>query len=622
MGFDKLSFDLGGETVLERSVRAFDECPEVDELVIVTGASGENAQRAAARCKKPVRLVKGGSTRAESARSGVAAAHGRLVAVHDAARPFVSQSVIADTIAAAARCGAAAPAVPVKDTIKQAKGGDGKTVPEGCMVENTPDRSTLYAVQTPQCFDRAAYLAALDELDEASARLVTDDCSLFELTGRPVELVQGDYANIKITTREDLPRTENGGKKMRIGHGYDVHRLVEGRKLILGGVEVPYEKGLLGHSDADVLAHAVMDAVLGAAALGDIGQHFPDTAEEYAGADSLMLARRVAEIMTEHGWRIENIDATILCQRPKLAPHIPAMRAKLAEAFGMPVDAVSVKATTEEHLGFTGEGLGIAAHAGQLAKGALIVMAVYLVANILNMRTVTWLLNSLLQVGLLTLVVLFQPEIRRALERMGQTDQWAYRFFNKNRYNDTSLKGAWRSAIIAICDAAERFSETKTGALIVLERNTNLSEIVRTGTPVNSAVNLEVLGTIFYEGTPLHDGAAIIEDGRIKAAGCVLPLSNNLDLGKDMGTRHRACLGIAENSDAIAIVVSEETGIISMAKNGVLMRHFDRQTLYTRLVDEMIPKETASEKSAAEGWKARGKRLLNWVNNKEEDEQQ
>ena len=151
---------------------------------------------------------------------------------------------------------------------------------------------------------------------------------------------------------------------------------------------------------------------------------------------------------------------------------------------------------------------------------------------------------------------------------------------------------------------------------------TNLSEIVRTGTPVNSAVNLEVLGTIFYEGTPLHDGAAIIENGRIKAAGCVLPLSNNLDLGKDMGTRHRACLGIAENSDAIAIVVSEETGIISMAKNGVLIRHFDRQTLYTRLVDEMIPKETASEKSAAEGWKARGKRLLNWVNAKEEEEQQ
>ena len=248
--------------------------------------------------------------------------------------------------------------------------------------------------------------------------------------------------------------------------------------------------------------------------------------------------------------------------------------------------------------------------AGQLAKGALLVLVVYLVANILNMRTVTWLLNSLLQVGLLTLVVLFQPEIRRALERMGQTDQWAGKLFNmKGRYNDPSLKGAWRSAIIAICDAAERFSETKTGALIVLERHTNLSEIVRTGTPVNSAVNLEVLGTIFYEGTPLHDGAAIIENGRIKAAGCVLPLSNNLDLGK------------AENSDAIAIVVSEETGIISMAKNGVLIRHFDRQTLYTRLIDEMIPKETTSEKTDTSSWKYRATQLLNWVNQKEDEQQ-
>ena len=187
---------------------------------------------------------------------------------------------------------------------------------------------------------------------------------------------------------------------------------------------------------------------------------------------------------------------------------------------------------------------------------------------------------------------------------------------------DPSLKGAWRSAIIAICDAAERFSETKTGALIVLERHTNLSEIVRTGTPVNSAVNLEVLGTIFYEGTPLHDGAAIIENGRIKAAGCVLPLSNNLDLGKDMGTRHRACLGIAENSDAIAIVVSEETGIISMAKNGVLIRHFDRQSLYPRLIDEMIPKEPTVEKSTADTWKDRVKGLMKWVSQKGEDEQQ
>ena len=311
----------------------------------------------------------GGATRAESAKNGVLAASGALVAVHDAARPFVSQQVITAALEAAARCGAAAPAVPVKDTIKAAVRGSGKTVPEDCFVHATPDRSTLYAVQTPQCFDRAAYLAALEELDAEKARLVTDDCSLFELTGHPVQLTQGDYANLKITTREDLPRPEQKEEhKMRIGHGYDVHRLVEGRKLILGGVEVPFEKGLLGHSDADVLAHAVMDAVLGAAALGDIGQHFPDNDPAYSGADSLKLARRVAEILKEHGFRIENIDATLLCQRPKLAPHIPAMRRNLADAFGLPVDAVSVKATTEEHLGFTGEGLGIAAHAVALIE--------------------------------------------------------------------------------------------------------------------------------------------------------------------------------------------------------------------------------------------------------------
>ena len=369
MGFDKLSFDLGGETVVQRSIRAFAECPLVDEIVLVAGKNREFLEQQAAACQKPVRVVPGGATRAESAKNGVLAASGEIVAVHDAARPFVSEAVIEAALNAAALCGAAAPAVPVKDTVKTAKRGDGKTVPEGCSVTETPDRSTLYAVQTPQCFDRAAYLAALDELDEEKARLVTDDCSLFELTGRPVQLTQGDYANLKITTREDLPRPEQKeGTNMRSGHGYDVHRLVEGRKLILGGVEVPFEKGLLGHSDADVLAHAVMDAVLGAAALGDIGKHFPDTDPEYSGADSLKLARRVAEILHENGWKIENIDSTILCQRPKLAAYIPAMREKLAEAFGLPVDAVSVKATTEEHLGFTGEGLGIAAHAVALIE--------------------------------------------------------------------------------------------------------------------------------------------------------------------------------------------------------------------------------------------------------------
>ena len=157
---------------------------------------------------------------------------------------------------------------------------------------------------------------------------------------------------------------------MRIGHGYDVHRLVEGRALILGGVQIPFEKGLLGHSDADVLTHALMDALLGAVALGDIGHLFPDTDERFSGADSILLLREVVRIVREHGYRIENVDCTILAQRPKLAPFIPQMRRRLAEAMDISTDQVSVKATTEEGLGFTGEGLGIAAHAVALLEKA------------------------------------------------------------------------------------------------------------------------------------------------------------------------------------------------------------------------------------------------------------
>ena len=155
---------------------------------------------------------------------------------------------------------------------------------------------------------------------------------------------------------------------MRIGYGYDVHRLVEGRKLILGGVEIPWEKGLLGHSDADVLTHALMDALLGAAALGDIGQHFPDKDPAYEGADSVALLRRVCALLKDRGYRVGNVDVTVVAQRPKLAPHIPAMRETLAAAMEVDVSQVSVKATTEEGLGFSGEGLGIAAHAVALIE--------------------------------------------------------------------------------------------------------------------------------------------------------------------------------------------------------------------------------------------------------------
>lgn len=353
MGFDKLAWKLpGGRTVLETSLLAFDQHPDITDLVVVYGKNLQLAQQAAQLCQKPVQLVEGGAERAVSVTNGVRAAQGRYVAIHDGARPFVSQRLIHDVIEAACRWGAAAPAVPVKDTIKQA---------QEQLVQGTPPRSTLFAVQTPQCFERARYL---ELADGQGNELLTDDCQLYEQAGLPVYLTQGEYENYKITTPDDLKEE----RAMRIGHGYDVHQLVEGRKLILGGVEIAYEKGLKGHSDADVLAHAVMDALLGAAALGDIGKHFPDTDPAYKGADSLVLAHHVAQLLGREGWSIGNVDATILCQAPKLAPHIPTMRSNLAQALGVEVDAVSVKATTEEHLGFTGAGQGIAVHAVALIQ--------------------------------------------------------------------------------------------------------------------------------------------------------------------------------------------------------------------------------------------------------------
>ena len=356
MGFDKLSYRLpDGRTVLETSCAALAAHPAVRQVVLVAGANRPECERIAAACPKPCCVVDGGETRADSVRNGLAAAEGALVAIHDAARPFVSRAVITAALEAAARTGAAAPAVPVKDTIKVAQGG---------RVVSTPDRAMLYAVQTPQCFSREKYRQALACVTGEQARQVTDDCSLFELAGMPVELTAGDYGNYKITTPDDLKKE----KTMRIGHGYDVHRLVEDRKLILGGVEIPYEKGLLGHSDADVLLHAVSDALLGAAALGDIGGHFPDTDPRYKGADSLELLRQVGLLLKQAGYTVGNIDATILCQAPKLAPHIPAMRQNIARVLDLPADAVSVKATTEEKLGFTGAGQGIAAHAVALIQ--------------------------------------------------------------------------------------------------------------------------------------------------------------------------------------------------------------------------------------------------------------
>lgn len=350
MGFDKLNYPLEGGTVLEHSMRAFDAHPMIDGIILVAGENTAAAEAAAKSCAKPVQIVPGGATRMQSVCAGLAAVQSDYVAIHDAARPFVSPQVIAEALEAAYETGAAAPAVPVKDTVKRAEHG---------LVLETPPREALFCVQTPQCFRTALYREVLSGGVPDGA---TDDCSVFERAGLPVRLTQGDYANYKITTREDLPAQKKGGGAMRVGHGYDVHRLVEGRALILGGVTIPYEKGLLGHSDADVLTHAVMDALLGAAALGDIGKLFPDTDPAYAGADSIGLLREVHRVLAQNGWKAENLDATVLCQAPKLAPHIAAMRENIAAALEISAAEVSVKATTEEKLGFTGSGEGIAAH--------------------------------------------------------------------------------------------------------------------------------------------------------------------------------------------------------------------------------------------------------------------
>ncbi len=234
-------------------------------------------------------------------------------------------------------------------------------------------------------------------------------------------------------------------------------------------------------------------------------------------------------------------------------------------------------------------------HAVQLAKGILVILGAYAIASVIKLRTLVWIINSVMNFGIVAIVVMFQPELRRALEQMGSTKLFGIRLF-KGKVNPGDLRAQWQNAIVAVCDAAERMADSRTGALMVLERRTNLSEILKTGTVLNADITPEMLGTIFYEGTPLHDGAVGVRDGRIEAAGCVLPLSNNLEIGKDMGTRHRAALGLSENSDAVIVVVSEETGIISLAKNGVLIRRLDRQNLFNMLETDVVPPAVEEKK--------------------------
>ena len=359
----KVLEELGGRPALCRSLEVLDRCPLIGEICLVCREQDRaDMLPLTSGLNTPVQVVPGGAQRQDSVEQGVEALAGpwEYVAIHDGARPLVTEEVLAAVCRDAMAHGAATAAVPSKDTCKLAD--------EAGFVAATPARDRLWAVQTPQAFSLALYREALGKA-RAAGQSYTDDCQLIEAAGGSVKLTMGDYRNIKLTTPEDLLAArvylggEGGKKTVRIGYGYDVHRLVDGRKLILAGVEVPFEKGLLGHSDADVIAHAVADALLGAAALGDIGHLFPDTDPRYDGADSLKLLAEVCRLLREKGFSIGNIDATLLAQRPKIAPHISRMRENLAAACGIPVGQVSVKATTEERLGFTGREEGMAASA-------------------------------------------------------------------------------------------------------------------------------------------------------------------------------------------------------------------------------------------------------------------
>lgn len=357
---------LRDRPLLVWALDAFERCPLIDSLVLVIpGEEREETTRtlSAHGLSKRVLLVDGGAERVDSVRNGLEALprKAKLVAVHDAARPLVSAELIERVVESAGTSGAAIAALPATDTIKLARKG---------LIDKTIKRGRVFAAQTPQVFQVALLRRAYQAWDESDRPAVTDDAQLVELLGQPVALVTGETRNIKVTTADDLAlaeallaRNDIPFKLPRSGMGYDVHRLVGGRKLILGGVEIPYERGLEGHSDADVLSHAIGDALLGAAALGDIGAHFPPSDPRYKDADSLKLLARIRQLVHACDYRVANVDSVVACEAPRLGPHIAAMRDRLATVLHVSPQCISVKATTTEGLGAVGRGEGIAAYA-------------------------------------------------------------------------------------------------------------------------------------------------------------------------------------------------------------------------------------------------------------------
>ncbi|MBI2828604.1 MAG: 2-C-methyl-D-erythritol 4-phosphate cytidylyltransferase [Acidobacteria bacterium] len=357
---------LGGRPILQRAVDAFVLSDRITDVVVALPSDllGSAPDYLRGR-SKPIAIVEGGARRQDSVANAFALVSGRadVVVIHDAARPLVSADLIRRTVAAAVECGAAIAALPVTDTVKR---GDADRI----IVDTLP-RGEIFLAQTPQAFRVGVLRDALARA--AGFADATDEAALAERAGHRVRLVEGDPRNIKITTPDDLATAERlvgpparsrvEGTTLRIGNGYDLHRLAAGRRLILGGVVIPFEKGLEGHSDADAVCHAVTDAILGGAGAGDIGRHFPDTDAAWKDADSLALLTRGAQIIGAAGFSVVNVDVVVVAQRPRLVPYIDAMRANLARAMGVATDRVSVKGKTNEGVGAIGAGESIAVHA-------------------------------------------------------------------------------------------------------------------------------------------------------------------------------------------------------------------------------------------------------------------
>ena len=387
----KQLFPYGSSTVLGASVDAFASLPYIDSIIIASpqdGSLDEVYEKIARECEQRtgrseglVSVVRGGETRMDSVREGVRAAmqhagengidaDDAVILIHDAARPGVTEDIIRANIEAMRECSAVCTAIPSSDSMRMIK-CEKSEYPDGfslkepitypIMNTGVVRRELVYRAQTPQTF-RLSEIMDAHEKAERDGYPATDDAMVAEHAGLSVALVEGSSANFKITTREDIHMSA------RTGIGYDVHRLVPGRPLILCGTPIPGKLGLDGHSDADVAIHALMDALLGAAGLGDIGRHFPDTDDRYKGADSMKLLAKVRDMLGEA--TVNNVDVTIIAQAPKLAPYIEQMRKNISEVLGIPVWSVNVKATTEEGLGFTGRGEGIAAMAAVSIEGS------------------------------------------------------------------------------------------------------------------------------------------------------------------------------------------------------------------------------------------------------------